>query len=105
MTENQNIEETAGEQITVLLQAIGVKQTEIYLQSMDRLMKMNNVQVNISNHPDPGRILQRARLLQTRQPGDPHPFVAPEDFQAWIKQLKANAEKKLEDEKAKEKKG
>jgi metallo-beta-lactamase class B len=83
----------------------GVKQTEIYLQSMDRLMKMNNVQVNISNHPDPGRILQRARRLQTRQPGDPHPFVAPEDFQAWIKQLKANAEKKLEEEKAKEQKG
>jgi metallo-beta-lactamase class B len=82
----------------------GVKQTEVYLQSIDRLMKMQAPQVNISNHPDPGRILQRARRLATRQRGDPHPFVAPDDFQNWLKQLKANAEKKLEEEKAKEKK-
>lgn len=81
----------------------GVKQTESYLQSMDRVMKLNNVQVSITNHPDPGRIFQRARRLQARQPGDPHPFVAPEDFQKWLKELKANAEKKLEQEKAKEK--
>lgn len=82
----------------------GVKQTETYLQSIDRIMKLNNVQVSITNHPDPGRIFQRARRLQTRQPGDPHPFVAPEDFQKWLQELKRNAEKKLEEEKAKEKK-
>jgi metallo-beta-lactamase class B len=83
----------------------GVKQTETYLQSIDRIMKLNNVQVSITNHPDPGKIFQRARKLQTRQPGDPHPFVAPEDFQNWLKELKRNAEKKLEEEKAKEKSG
>lgn len=82
----------------------GVKQTESYLQSMDRIMKLNNVQVSITNHPDPGKIFQRARKLQARQPGEPHPFVAPEDFQNWLKELKANAEKKLEEEKAKEQK-
>jgi metallo-beta-lactamase class B len=82
----------------------GVKQTEAYLQSMDRVMKLNNVQVSITNHPDPGKIFQRARKLATRQPGDPHPFVAPEDFQNWLKELKANAEKKLVEEKEKEKK-
>ncbi|MBD0368766.1 MAG: hypothetical protein ICV53_21990, partial [Flavisolibacter sp.] len=82
---------------------VGVKQTEIYLRSIDRLMKMKDVQVNISNHPDPGRIFQRARRLQTRKPGEPHPFVAPDDFQNWLKELKANAEKKLEEEKTKEK--
>jgi len=79
----------------------GVKQTEVYLQSMDRLMKMKNIQVNITNHPDPGKIFQRARLLQTRKAGEPHPFVAPDDFQNWLKELKANAEKKLEEEKRK----
>jgi hypothetical protein len=67
-------------------------------------MKMKGVQVNISNHPDPGKIFQRAKLLQTRKPGELHPFVAPDDFQNWLKELKANAEKKLEEEKAKEKK-
>lgn len=82
----------------------GVEQTEIYLRSMDRLMQMKDVQVSITNHPDPGKIFQRARLLQTRKPGDPHPFVDPDGFQNWLKELKANAEKKLEEEKAKAKK-
>ncbi len=81
----------------------GLKQTELYLQSIDRIMKMKAVQVNISNHPDPGKIFQRARLLETRKPGDPHPFVDPDSFQNWLKELKANAEKKLEEEKAKTK--
>ena len=82
----------------------GVKQTELYLQSMDRIMKMKNIEVNITNHPDPGKIFQRARLLKTRKTGEPHPFVAPGDFENWLKELKANAEKKLEEEKAKAKK-
>jgi len=81
----------------------GVKQTELYLQSTDRIMKMKNIAVNITNHPDPGKIFQRARLLQTRKTGEPHPFVATEDFQTWLKELKANAEKKLEQEKVKAK--
>lgn len=81
----------------------GVKQTEDYLRSMDRITKMNNVQVSLTNHPDPGKIFQRARKLQARQPGESHPFDAPEDFQNWLKGLRANAEKKLEQEKTKEK--
>jgi len=80
----------------------GVAQTEMYLKSMDRLQKMNNVQVNLTNHPDQARIFQKARALQNRKPGDPHPFVVPEEFQNWLKQLRANAEKKLTEEKAKE---
>jgi metallo-beta-lactamase class B len=80
----------------------GVKQTELYLQSMDRLIKMKDVQVSITNHPDPGKIFQRARRLQTRQPGEAHPFVDPEGFQNWLKELQANAEKKLAAEKAKD---
>ncbi len=68
---------------------------------MDRLLKMNDVQESITNHPDPGKIFQRARRLQTRKPGEPHPFVDPEDFQNWLKRLKANAEKKLTEEKNK----
>lgn len=81
----------------------GVKQTEAYLQSIDRVMKMKNIQVSITNHPDPGKIFQRYQRLKTRKPGEPNPFVDPEGFQNWLMQLKANAEKKLEEEKAKEK--
>ncbi len=79
----------------------GVKQTEVYLQSMYRLLAMKDIQVSITNHPDPGKIFQRARRLQTRKPGEAHPFVAPEDFHNWLKELRANAEKKLVAEKAK----
>lgn len=82
----------------------GVEQTKLYVQSMDRLIQMKDVQVSITNHPDPGKIFQRAKLLQIRKPGDPHPFVDPDGFQNWLKELKANAEKKLEEEKEKAKK-
>ncbi len=80
----------------------GVKQTEVYLQSMDRLLAMKDIQVSITNHPEQGKIFQRARGLSTRTPGEVHPFVAPEDFHNWLTELRANAEKKLAQEKEKE---
>ncbi len=79
----------------------GVHQTELYLQSVERIQKMNGIEVNISNHPMPGRIFQRAAKLKMRKPGDVNPFVAPDDFQAWLKDLHEQALKKLAEEKAK----
>ncbi len=34
-------------------------------------------------------------------PGDPHPFVAPEDFAEWLEQLSTRAEEKLVEERRK----
>lgn len=73
----------------------------MYIQSVDRVLKMKYKQVNISNHPGPGKIFERAKLLKMRNPGDINPFVAPEDFQNWLKDLRVQAEKKLAEEKLK----
>jgi metallo-beta-lactamase class B len=79
----------------------GVPRTEMYLKSVARIMAMKGIDVNISNHPGPGKIFERAKLLAQRQPTALHPFVAPEQFQTWLVELKKAALKKLEDEKRK----
>lgn len=79
----------------------GVKRTETYIRSVDRLLKMKDVQVNITNHPFTGKIFERAALLKQRKQGEINPFVAPADFQSWLKELRMQAEKKLAEEKAK----
>ncbi len=79
----------------------GVERTEAYLKSVNRIMEMKEIAVNISNHPGPGKIFEKAAKLNGRKPGDPHPFVAPDEFQLWLKELKKNALAKLEEEKKK----
>ena len=79
----------------------GVRQTELYLQSVDRLLRMKDVQVNITNHPSPGNIFERQTLLKERKDGDPNPYVDPIAFRVWLIELRNAAGKKLETEKAK----
>lgn len=79
----------------------GVEQTQLYLQSVERLSRMKDIQVNITNHPSPGRIFERQLLLQQRKDGEPNPYVDPIAFQVWLIELHNAAEKKLEQEKAK----
>lgn len=79
----------------------GVERTEMYLHSVDRMMHMKNIQVNITNHPDPGQIFEKEKLLAVRKPGEPNPYVAPAEFQSWLADLKKVAEEKLADEKKK----
>lgn len=79
----------------------GVARTEMYINSVDRIMSMKGIEVNISNHPGPGKIFQRARLLSQRKPGEPNTFVAPAEFQSWLVDLKKTALVKLDEEKKK----
>ena len=79
----------------------GVARTEMYLKSVDRIMQMKDIQVNISNHPGPGKIFEKAALLTGRKTGDTHPFVAPHEFEEWLVMLRKNALVKLEEEKKK----
>jgi metallo-beta-lactamase class B len=79
----------------------GVEQTQLYLQSLDRLLRMKDIQVNITNHPSQGRIFERETLLKERTNGEQNPYVDPIAFQAWLIELRNAAEKKLEIEKAK----
>jgi metallo-beta-lactamase class B len=81
----------------------GVARTQQYLNSVDRIMAMKEIAVNISNHPGPGKIFEHAQALSQRKPGDPHPFIAPDEFQTWLLDLKKAALVKLEEEKKKTK--
>ncbi len=78
----------------------GVERTEQYIQSVQRLQAFQDIEVNISNHPEEGDIFARYEMLQQRQDGDPHPFVDPESFRAWLDLLLIRAEAKLEQERA-----
>jgi metallo-beta-lactamase class B len=81
----------------------GVQRTQQYINSIDRLLSMKELlQVNLSNHPGMGKVLDRAALLKQRKAGEKNPFVAPEDYQIWLKELRTQAEKKLVEEKARE---
>ena len=66
----------------------GVPRTEAYLKSVDRIMNMKGIQVNISNHPGPGKIFEKQTLLIKRKPGDPHPFIAPDEFSGMVSGVK-----------------
>lgn len=76
----------------------GAERTEMYINSVLRLMQLENIEVNIPNHPESGEIFERYEILQDRKDGDPHPFVDPESWRAWLDILMRSAEGKLERE-------
>ncbi len=78
----------------------GVERTEMYIDSVKRLQRMGDIEVNIPNHADSGDVFARYEMLKTRKDGDPHPFVDPETYTAWLDQLLINAEAKLLQEQA-----
>ena len=78
----------------------GVERTEMYINSIERLMQLENIEVNIPNHPESGEIFERYEILKDRQDGDPHPFVDPESWDAWLDILMRNARGKMERERA-----
>jgi metallo-beta-lactamase class B len=79
----------------------GVDRVEMYIDSIDRLLAMDGIEVNIPNHAPMGDVFGRRDRLADRQPGDPHPFVDPEDFRNCLQEHRMNAAKKLERETAK----
>ncbi len=83
----------------------GAKQGVVNAQ---KLMAVRGVQVYLMTHswqpPDGypgGGILERAKLLATRKPGDPHPFVDPASWEARAKRSLETAQKVLAQEQAK----
>mgnify|MGYP007032471463 FL=1 len=58
-------------------------------------MQMEGIEVNIPNHADSGEVFERYSMLQDRLDGDPHPFVDPESWDAWLDILMKNAQAKL----------
>ena len=78
----------------------GVERTESYINSVERLQQLPNVEVNIPNHQGSGEVFERYEILKDRRDGDPHSFVDPESWNAWLDILLLNAQSKLEHEKA-----
>lgn len=77
----------------------GVDRCEMYIDSVDRILAMDGVEVNIPNHAPMGDVFGRRDRLEERQPGEPHPFVDPDAFEAWLRGQREKAVKKLEREK------
>lgn len=78
----------------------GVERTEMYINSVKRLQQMTDIEVNIPNHAASGDVFERYELLKERQEGQPHPFIDPEGYYAWLDELLVAAEAKLVEEKA-----
>jgi len=87
----------------------GLEAAEQFMKSVERIEQLQNrVEVSVVNHPwrqmDP-QFWSRVDRLQARKPGEPHPFVDPARFRAWIKESKAEGTKALQEAKAKGGKG
>jgi metallo-beta-lactamase class B len=85
--------------------APGLEAAQQFMKSIERIEQLQNrVEVSVVNHPwkqmDP-EFWSRVDRLQQRRPGDPHPFVDPARFRAWIKETRAEAVKALAEAKAK----
>lgn len=78
----------------------GADRTQQYIDSIDRMMAMEGLEVNVPNHASMGDVFNRAKRLKERKPGDPHPFVAPDDFRAFLADQRAKAVAKLAREQA-----
>jgi metallo-beta-lactamase class B len=75
----------------------GREAAEQFLASVRRIGQMQDgVQVRVVTHAwmDPG-FWDRVDRLMARKAGDPHPFVAPDVFRAWIGELEATATTRL----------
>jgi len=79
----------------------GVERTESYLASYDRLQYniAKSASVSLPNHARMGRVFERAKALQNRASGEPHPFVDPQGFQEDLARFIDSAEEKLQNEK------
>ena len=78
----------------------GADRLQMYIDSVGRLLSIPDVEVNVSNHPDSGDVFARYEMLRERQDGDPHPFVDPESWTAWLELMRRNAQTMLDAETA-----
>ena len=55
-----------------------------FITDLRRIRAYEHIDVQINNHPFIDDLFDRKVLLDNRKDGDIHPFVASEDFRAWI---------------------
>ncbi len=74
---------------------------QVFLEDLERIEQIPGIEVQIINHFDihatgAPNLFDRAALLAKRQPGEPHPWVAPDDFHRWLDELIADTRQQLE---------
>lgn len=84
----------------VALNFSGVERTEMYIESIKRMQQLTGIEVNVPNHASVADVFARRDMLAERQDGDPHPFVDPEAWTAFLDLWLLQAEQKLEAERA-----
>jgi len=68
----------------------------MFIASVKRLQAtLTGVDVSLTSHPWAVEILERMEKLKTRKPGDPNPFVAPEEFKAFLQERLEDAQTRL----------
>jgi len=73
----------------------------IFIADLERIKTIPDIEVQIINHYDihaegADDLFQRAARLKNRQPGQPHPWVVPEEIQRWLDELIADSRVRLE---------
>ena len=72
-----------------------------FIADLERIKTIPDIEVQIINHYDihaegADDLFQRAARLKNRQPGQPHPWVVPEEIQRWLDELIADSRERLE---------
>ncbi len=61
----------------------------VFLADLERIKQIPDIEVQVAAHFDSyltgsGDLFDRAERLANRSPGEPHPWIAPEEFQAFL---------------------
>ena len=72
----------------------------VFLEDLERIKQIPGIEVQIINHFDIHatgalNLFERAAVLAGREPGEPHPWVAPDDFHRWLDELIADTRQQL----------
>jgi len=69
---------------------------EMFIKSVQRLsIALSGIDVNLASHPWQAGILERGEKLASRKSGEPNPFVAPQDFKAFLQERLTDAQTRL----------
>jgi hypothetical protein len=71
-----------------------------FIADLERIKTIPNIEVQIINHFDihasgADNLFERAARLAAREPGDAHPWVAPDEFQRWLDEVIAETRAQL----------
>lgn len=69
---------------------------QVFIDDLERTGQIPGIEVQISHHHDihasgADDLFTRADRLRNRQPGAPHPWAAPDEFQRWLDEPIADA--------------